>query len=237
VAKSDHSTGNSSFASYVLKSNELTFIFTAPYSRQAAPADSAPAVPSYKQDDIYAFVNKHGLAVRAVGEVNSRHYGQYCAFDCDAQTEHKNLAAQSGNLCPAAGISVEDAKQAFEVAVQNGGKPVHPPSVLKSSDGQESVMAEVHMYGDVVMRFMSGTFKVLLSAHCAMSMHLCIVLLLSCALTRPKCLLCIGTHVCLHQLQLGQSNNVLPGVGMPAEPARLHRFTLFAGIGAFFANL
>jgi len=27
VAKSDHSTGNSSFASYVLKSNELTFIF------------------------------------------------------------------------------------------------------------------------------------------------------------------------------------------------------------------
>lgn len=68
VAKSDHSTGNSSFASYVLKSNELTFIFTAPYSRQAAPADDAPAVPSYKQDDIYAFVNKHGLAVRAVGK-------------------------------------------------------------------------------------------------------------------------------------------------------------------------
>ena len=66
----------------------------------------------------------------------------------------------------AAGISVEDAKQAFEVAVQNGGKPVHPPSVLNSSDGQESVMAEVHMYGDVVMRFMSGTFKVSISAYC-----------------------------------------------------------------------
>lgn len=104
-----------------------------------------------------------------------------CAFDNDAQLEHKDFAAQSGNLCPAAGISVEDAKQAFEVAVQNGGKPVHPPSVLKSADGQESVMAEVHMYGDVVMRFMSGTFKVLLSVYCATSIHLCMMSLLSCA--------------------------------------------------------
>lgn len=68
VAKSDHSTGNSSFASYVLKSDELTFIFTAPYSRVAAPADNTPAVPSYKMDEIYSFINKHGLAVRAVGE-------------------------------------------------------------------------------------------------------------------------------------------------------------------------
>ncbi len=125
----------------------------------------------------------------------------HCAFDNDLQLEHKDFAAQSGNLCLAAGISVEDAKQAFEVAVQNGGKPVHPPSVLKSSDGQESVMAEVHMYGDVVMRFMSGTFKVSLSAYCAPSIHLCIVPLLSCALARPKCyLLYIGMHVCLHQL-------------------------------------
>jgi hypothetical protein len=106
----------------------------------------------------------------------------HCAFNNDAQHEHKYLAAQSGNLRVVAGILVEDAKQAFEVAVQNGGKPVHPPSVLKGSDGQESVMAEVHMYGDVVMRFMSGTFKVPLSAYCAMSMHLCIVLLIPCAL-------------------------------------------------------
>ena len=37
---------------------------------------------------------------------------------------------------------------------------MHPPSVLHSADGQESVMAEVHMYGDVVIRFMSGSFQV-----------------------------------------------------------------------------
>ena len=58
------------------------------------------------------------------------------------------------------GISVEDAKQAFEVAVQNGGRPVHQPTVLQVSDGQESVVSEVEMYGDVVMRFMSGSFQV-----------------------------------------------------------------------------
>lgn len=58
------------------------------------------------------------------------------------------------------GISVEDAKQAFEVAIQNGGRPVHQPTVLQGSDGQESVVSEVEMYGDVVMRFMSGSFQV-----------------------------------------------------------------------------
>ena len=68
VAKSDHSTGNSSFASYVLKSDDLTFIFSAPYSRQAAPADTSPAVPSFNMDTMYSFVNRHGLGVRAVGE-------------------------------------------------------------------------------------------------------------------------------------------------------------------------
>ena len=68
VAKSDHSTGNSHFASYVLKSDDLTFVFTAPYSRLTATADSVPANPSYNVDAIYSFVNKHGLGVRAVGE-------------------------------------------------------------------------------------------------------------------------------------------------------------------------
>lgn len=33
VARSDQSTGNSAFASYVLRSNELVFTFTAPYSK------------------------------------------------------------------------------------------------------------------------------------------------------------------------------------------------------------
>ena len=60
------------------------------------------------------------------------------------------------------GISVEDAEQAFEVAVQNGGRPVHQPSALQGPDGQQSVVSEVEMYGEVVMRFISGSFQVFL---------------------------------------------------------------------------
>lgn len=68
VAKSDQSTGNSAFASYVLKSNDLTFVFTAPYSRKIQLTQSDLALPSYNHDKMYDFINAHGLAVRAVGE-------------------------------------------------------------------------------------------------------------------------------------------------------------------------
>ena len=64
-----------------------------------------------------------------------------------------------------AGISVEDAKQAFEVAVQHGGRPVHQPTVLQGPDGQTAAISEVEMYGDVVMRFMSGSFQVNFGLH------------------------------------------------------------------------
>lgn len=60
----------------------------------------------------------------------------------------------------AAGIVVEDARAAFKVAVDNGGIAVHPPTALRDDNGQETVMAEVSMYGDVVMRFMSGALQV-----------------------------------------------------------------------------
>lgn len=59
-----------------------------------------------------------------------------------------------------AGVVVEDARTAFKTAVENGGIAVHAPTVLKDVDGQETVMAEVAMYGDVVMRFMSGALQV-----------------------------------------------------------------------------
>ena len=71
VAKSDLSTQNTMFASYVLKSNDLRFVFTAPYSRQAwksSPPSKTP-LPHYDQHQAHEFVAKHGLAVRAVGEI------------------------------------------------------------------------------------------------------------------------------------------------------------------------
>lgn len=69
VAKSDQSTGNSLYASYVIRSNDLVFAFTAPYSRKAAavaPSTNVP-LPGYSQQVAFDFVAAHGLAVRAVG--------------------------------------------------------------------------------------------------------------------------------------------------------------------------
>jgi hypothetical protein len=68
VAKSDLSTQNSTFASYVLQSGELTFALTAPYSRARRREGSTPPLPWYDQDAAYDFLNRHGLAVRAIGE-------------------------------------------------------------------------------------------------------------------------------------------------------------------------
>jgi 4-hydroxyphenylpyruvate dioxygenase len=74
VAKSDHSTGNSKYATYVLQSNDLVFSFTAPYSRKAH-ADTATTsiepLSEYDQQQAFEFVCTHGLAVRAVGEQRS----------------------------------------------------------------------------------------------------------------------------------------------------------------------
>lgn len=72
VSKSDQSTGNTLFASYVLKSNDLVFTFTAPYSRVAwkngmGTAGKVP-LPHYDQQQAHGFIATHGLAVRAVGE-------------------------------------------------------------------------------------------------------------------------------------------------------------------------
>lgn len=67
VAKSDLSTQNSTFASYVLRSGELTFALTAPYSRANRKAGALPPLPWYDQETAYRFLNKHGLAVRAIG--------------------------------------------------------------------------------------------------------------------------------------------------------------------------
>lgn len=68
VAKSDQSTGNALFASYVLQSHELVFSFTAPYSRKAPRQGDGGALPGYSQEAAYEFLNMHGLAARAVGE-------------------------------------------------------------------------------------------------------------------------------------------------------------------------
>jgi len=82
-------------------------------------------LPGYDIDAAHEFYSKHGLAVRAVG------------------------------------VEVKDAKEAYDAAVKNGAVGVSEPEVIPNLNEQgkklekECQMAEVELYGDVVLRFVS----------------------------------------------------------------------------------
>ena len=66
TAKSDLSTGNKTYASYVMKSNDLVFVFTAPYNSPDWTDTNMPH-PNYDSAKANKFVIDHGLAVKACG--------------------------------------------------------------------------------------------------------------------------------------------------------------------------
>ncbi|GAB4842876.1 hypothetical protein Ancab_012855 [Ancistrocladus abbreviatus] len=119
VAKSDLSTGNLVHASYLLRSGQLNFLFTAPYSPSISASESSSnttaAIPTFSFPTFTSFVASHGLAVRAVA------------------------------------IEVEDADIAFSTSVANGARPSSPPMLLDN----RVLLAEIQLYGDVVLRYIS----------------------------------------------------------------------------------
>jgi 4-hydroxyphenylpyruvate dioxygenase len=121
VAKSDQTTGNQTYCSYAIQSNELVFTFTAPYSSKIDQSTTKMPHPGYKSEEARSFIESHGLAVKAVG------------------------------------ILVDDADEAYHVSVENGAVPVMEPRVLSDdAKGGKMVMAEVKLYGDVVLRYVSN---------------------------------------------------------------------------------
>ncbi|XP_052624546.1 4-hydroxyphenylpyruvate dioxygenase isoform X1 [Lactuca sativa] len=64
VQKSDLSTGNTTHASYLLRSGQLNFLFTAPYS--PSTTTTAASIPTFSQTDCRNFTASHGLAVRSI---------------------------------------------------------------------------------------------------------------------------------------------------------------------------
>lgn len=120
VAKSDQSTGNQTYCSYAVQSNELLFAFTAPYSDSVDKSTSQLPHPGFSSLEARRFFDSHGLGVRAVG------------------------------------ILVEDAEEAFKVSVANGAIPAFEPhKLLDQASGGGAIMAEVKLYGDVVLRYVS----------------------------------------------------------------------------------
>ncbi|KAG7669161.1 putative 4-hydroxyphenylpyruvate dioxygenase [Nannochloris sp. 'desiccata'] len=133
IAKSDQGTGNHRFCSYVMRSGDITFTFTAPYSITAAATHTAatandssstpPPIPWFDQEHAYDFLKRHGLAVRSMA------------------------------------IRVSDAEEAFQTSVENGAIAVQQPTVLKDEiTGTSSTVSEVVLYGDVVLRYVSGDY-------------------------------------------------------------------------------
>ncbi|XWS30911.1 hypothetical protein CRYUN_Cryun23aG0032000 [Craigia yunnanensis] len=71
LAKSDLSTGNQTHASYLLRSGDLNFLFTAPYSPSIAHSQnlspqSTASIPTFDHTACRSFSSSHGLAVRAI---------------------------------------------------------------------------------------------------------------------------------------------------------------------------
>jgi 4-hydroxyphenylpyruvate dioxygenase len=59
----------------------------------------------------------------------------------------------------AVGVLVGDAAQAYEVSVANGAQGVRPPTKLEDGSGGCAVVSEVLLYGDVVLRYISGKWE------------------------------------------------------------------------------
>ncbi|KAG4964446.1 4-hydroxyphenylpyruvate dioxygenase [Glycine max] len=118
VAKSDLSTGNQIHASYLLRSGDLSFLFSAPYSPSLSAGSSAASsasIPSFDAATCLAFAAKHGFGVRAIA------------------------------------LEVADAEAAFSASVAKGAEPASPPVLVDDRTG----FAEVRLYGDVVLRYVS----------------------------------------------------------------------------------
>ena len=123
AAKSDQSTNNGLFASYAVRSGELLFSFTAPYSKRAALDEAQTTHPLFDSEEAFRFVKAHGLGARAIG------------------------------------VTVDDAATAFRISVERGAVAVTSPVELPDPASETTqCIAEVQIYGDVVLRFISGSF-------------------------------------------------------------------------------
>ncbi|KAL7572127.1 hypothetical protein ACA910_001760 [Epithemia clementina (nom. ined.)] len=138
-------TGNDQCISYALESGQVRFLLTAPYSQQVsslqstsqktegqptdAEFDAPNCLPGFVPSEAHEFFVKHGLAARAIG------------------------------------LHVKSASEAFRASVERGARPVVEPTIVAACPGQVKLvgydlpgceLAEVQLYGDVVLRFISS---------------------------------------------------------------------------------
>ncbi|CAN0084784.1 unnamed protein product, partial [Ectocarpus sp. 12 AP-2014] len=145
VAKSDQSTGNAQHASYVVQSNDLRFVCTAPYSLATTPTTGGAAGDRRDSSSRVADVGESGVSPLP-------------GFDPAAAHEFFRRHGLAGR---AIGIEVEDAAHAYEQCIERCGSDgsnasVRRPTRVTDVDGRGgATISEVRAYGDVVLRFIS----------------------------------------------------------------------------------
>ncbi|KAI3436403.1 hypothetical protein D9Q98_005820 [Chlorella vulgaris] len=78
-------------------------------------------------------------------------YNQDAAYD---------FLKRHGLAVRAFGILVDDAAEAFRISTSRGGDPVSPPwTRTDATSGTSCTCAEIRLYGDCVLRFVSGGFQ------------------------------------------------------------------------------
>ena len=164
VAKADLTTGCDACSSFVLRSEDTTFVVTAPSALRAAESElplRCP-IPGYDGDAAFDFVRVHGLAVRTIGALPwpptpaLRNAASKVLF---GQMDSHSLRYRC--VPCSAGFRVADAAAAYRISVANGGQGVLPPArIVDDTSGEEQTVSEIKAYGegDVVIRFVSGNF-------------------------------------------------------------------------------
>jgi len=129
IAHSDLSTGNTDSSHLCLQSGELCFVF------------SAPIGPDEK--------------VKSNGDVGLNGSSPIPSFNKRKATE---FFVKHGLAVKAVAVEVENVQDAYSACVSNGGTGLLPPTVLQKQQNPEGevMMAEVHLYGDVALRFISS---------------------------------------------------------------------------------
>jgi 4-hydroxyphenylpyruvate dioxygenase len=145
VAKSDLSTGNRSYASYCLQSNDLLFVFSAPYRTSREPAEQDelrttqphPGVTGAAMRD---FCDSHGFGVRAVGVL----------VDDAEEAYVQSVANGATGILPPHRLTGVAA-----TAVPPPTTPGAAWGLGADAVGGYQKMSEVALYGDVVLRYVS----------------------------------------------------------------------------------
>jgi 4-hydroxyphenylpyruvate dioxygenase len=76
----------------------------------------------------------------------------------DVDVAHGFLKAH-GLAVRALGIRVDDAEKAYHLSVENGAVAVQSPVKMQGKDGSMTVISEVSLYGNVVLRYVSGDYS------------------------------------------------------------------------------